>query len=51
MTNPEQYDAVVLGSGEGGKILAWSLASQVRARLHSPRQPAGSAPNRQLRYL
>ena len=26
MSNPESYDAVVIGSGEGGKYLAWHLA-------------------------
>ncbi len=26
MAEPEQYDAVVIGSGEGGKYLAWHLA-------------------------
>jgi len=26
MTQPEQYDALVVGSGEGGKYLAWHLA-------------------------
>ncbi|WP_158943510.1 NAD(P)/FAD-dependent oxidoreductase [Granulicella sp. S190] len=28
MSTPEQYDAIVIGSGEGGKYLAWHLASQ-----------------------
>ena len=28
MSNPEDYDIVVLGSGEAGKYLAWTLASQ-----------------------
>jgi len=26
VTNPEEYDPVVLGGGEGGKYLAWTLA-------------------------
>jgi pyruvate/2-oxoglutarate dehydrogenase complex dihydrolipoamide dehydrogenase (E3) component len=26
MSNPEQYDTVILGSGQGGKLLAWDLA-------------------------
>jgi pyruvate/2-oxoglutarate dehydrogenase complex dihydrolipoamide dehydrogenase (E3) component len=26
MSNPEQYNTVILGSGQGGKLLAWSLA-------------------------
>lgn len=25
MSNPEQYDTVILGSGQGGKLLAWHL--------------------------
>jgi pyruvate/2-oxoglutarate dehydrogenase complex dihydrolipoamide dehydrogenase (E3) component len=28
MSTPEQYDAIVIGSGEGGKYLAWHLGSQ-----------------------
>jgi pyruvate/2-oxoglutarate dehydrogenase complex dihydrolipoamide dehydrogenase (E3) component len=28
MSNPEQYDLVILGSGEAGKYLAWTLASE-----------------------
>jgi pyruvate/2-oxoglutarate dehydrogenase complex dihydrolipoamide dehydrogenase (E3) component len=26
MSNPEQYNTVILGSGQGGKLLAWNLA-------------------------
>ena len=28
MSRPEEYDLVVLGSGEAGKFIAWSLGSQ-----------------------
>ncbi|MBB5345631.1 dihydrolipoyl dehydrogenase family protein [Tunturibacter empetritectus] len=28
MSTPEQYDAIIIGSGEGGKYLAWHLGSQ-----------------------
>jgi pyruvate/2-oxoglutarate dehydrogenase complex dihydrolipoamide dehydrogenase (E3) component len=28
MHNPEQYDVLILGSGQGGKLLAWSLARE-----------------------
>ncbi|WP_260737100.1 dihydrolipoyl dehydrogenase family protein [Tunturiibacter lichenicola] len=28
MSTPEQYDAIVIGSGEGGKYLSWHLGSQ-----------------------
>lgn len=28
MTNVEEYDLVVLGSGEAGKYIAWTLAAQ-----------------------
>jgi len=28
MPTPEQYDAIIIGSGEGGKYLAWHLGSQ-----------------------
>ena len=26
MPQPEHFDVVILGSGQGGKLLAWSLA-------------------------
>ena len=29
MTEPKRYDAVVIGSGEGGRYLAWHLAKRV----------------------
>jgi hypothetical protein len=28
LSKPEAYDLVVLGSGEGGKYIAWTLAKQ-----------------------
>ncbi len=28
MSHPEEYDVVVLGSGEAGKYLAWTLAKK-----------------------
>jgi pyruvate/2-oxoglutarate dehydrogenase complex dihydrolipoamide dehydrogenase (E3) component len=28
MATPEQYDAIVIGSGEAGKYMAWTLAAQ-----------------------
>jgi pyruvate/2-oxoglutarate dehydrogenase complex dihydrolipoamide dehydrogenase (E3) component len=28
MSNPEQYDALIIGSGEAGKYLSWHLGSQ-----------------------
>jgi pyruvate/2-oxoglutarate dehydrogenase complex dihydrolipoamide dehydrogenase (E3) component len=27
-TNPEEYDLVVLGSGAGGKLIAWTSAQK-----------------------
>jgi len=30
MAAPERYDALVLGSGQGGKLLAWDLARSGR---------------------
>src|SRR5262245_15588956 len=33
MSQPEKYDLVVLGSGEGGKFIAWSLGSQGKRSL------------------
>jgi pyruvate/2-oxoglutarate dehydrogenase complex dihydrolipoamide dehydrogenase (E3) component len=46
MSNPEEYDVVVLGSGEAGKLLAWTLASQgKRAAVIERRYIGGSCPN------
>ena len=43
---PEFYDLVVLGSGEGGKYLAWSLARQgQRAIVIERKWIGGSCPN------
>jgi pyruvate/2-oxoglutarate dehydrogenase complex dihydrolipoamide dehydrogenase (E3) component len=45
-TNPEEYDLVVLGSGEGGKYLAWALAkSGQRALVIERKWVGGSCPN------
>ncbi|WP_074317373.1 dihydrolipoyl dehydrogenase family protein [Singulisphaera sp. GP187] len=46
MTNPENYDVVVLGSGEAGKYLAWTLASKgKRVVVIERRFIGGSCPN------
>ena len=46
MSDPEQYDVVVLGSGAGGKLLAWTLASQgKRMAVIERRYVGGSCPN------
>src|ERR1700677_440531 len=48
MTNPtpEDYDLVVLGSGEGGKYVAWALARQgKRTAVIERRWIGGSCPN------
>jgi pyruvate/2-oxoglutarate dehydrogenase complex dihydrolipoamide dehydrogenase (E3) component len=46
MAEPEDYDLVVLGSGEAGKYLAWTLASQgQRAAVIERRYLGGSCPN------
>jgi pyruvate/2-oxoglutarate dehydrogenase complex dihydrolipoamide dehydrogenase (E3) component len=43
---PEKYDALVLGSGEGGKYLAWHLAkSGRRAAVVERKLIGGSCPN------
>ena len=45
-TPPEAYDAVVLGSGEAGKYLAWALAKQgLRAVVIERKYVGGSCPN------
>ncbi len=46
MPNPENFDLVVLGSGEAGKILAWTLASQGKRSVVVERlYIGGSCPN------
>jgi pyruvate/2-oxoglutarate dehydrogenase complex dihydrolipoamide dehydrogenase (E3) component len=46
VSNPEEYDAVILGSGEAGKILGWTLASQgKRVAVIERRYIGGSCPN------
>src|SRR5262245_47524204 len=46
MATPERYDALVLGSGQGGKALAWDLARSGRHTAVVERQwIGGSCPN------
>src|SRR5580698_1297707 len=46
MSNAEQYDVVILGSGEAGKYLAWNMAaSGKRTTLIERRYIGGSCPN------
>src|SRR5262249_25411204 len=46
MSNSEEYDVVVLGSGAAGKLLAWTLASQGRrTTVIERRYVGGSCPN------
>ncbi|WP_435009332.1 dihydrolipoyl dehydrogenase family protein [Tundrisphaera lichenicola] len=46
MTNPENYDVLVLGSGAPGKLLAWTLASRgKRTAVVERRYVGGSCPN------
>lgn len=46
MSTPEEYDVVVLGSGEAGKYLAWTLASErKRVAVVEREYVGGSCPN------
>src|SRR6266540_3495077 len=46
MTQPERFETLVLGSGEGGKYLAWHIArSGRRAAVVERRWIGGSCPN------
>ena len=46
MSQPEEYDALVLGSGEAGKYIAWHLASTgSRVAVIERRYVGGSCPN------
>ena len=46
MPQPEQYDALIFGSGQGGKLLAWELARSGRKTACVERKwVGGSCPN------
>src|ERR1700678_3547819 len=46
MSTPEQYDVVVLGSGEAGKYIAWTQAKRgMRAIVVERKYIGGSCPN------
>lgn len=46
MSNPEDYDLVVLGSGVAGKLLSWTLAAQgKRVAVIERKYVGGSCPN------
>src|SRR5215467_11832206 len=46
MSQPEQYDVLVLGSGAGGKLLSWHMArSGRRTAVVERRWIGGSCPN------
>ena len=46
MVTPEVYDAAVLGSGEAGRVLAWTLAKQTKHSVVIERRYiGGSCPN------
>jgi pyruvate/2-oxoglutarate dehydrogenase complex dihydrolipoamide dehydrogenase (E3) component len=46
MSEPENYDMVVLGSGAGGKLLSWALGSQgQRVAVIERKYVGGSCPN------
>src|SRR6516165_11721759 len=45
-SHPEEYDLVVLGSGEGGKFIAWTLAKKgLKAAVIERKYIGGSCPN------
>src|SRR5579864_1571930 len=46
MTQPERFDTLILGSGAGGKLLAWHMAkSGRRTAVVERRWSGGSCPN------
>ena len=46
MSQPEQYDFLILGSGAGGKLLAWHMAGSGRRTAVVERKwIGGSCPN------
>src|SRR5437660_3479038 len=46
MSEPEKYDVLVLGSGTGGKLIAWTMASEGNRTASIERKyVGGSCPN------
>jgi pyruvate/2-oxoglutarate dehydrogenase complex dihydrolipoamide dehydrogenase (E3) component len=46
VSHPKEYDVVVLGSGEGSKYIAWTLAKQgMRVAVIERKYIGGSCPN------
>src|SRR6478736_5199783 len=46
MANPEEYDVIILGSGEPGKYLAWTLGGEgKRVAVVERKYVGGSCPN------
>jgi pyruvate/2-oxoglutarate dehydrogenase complex dihydrolipoamide dehydrogenase (E3) component len=46
MSQPEQFEVLILGSGQGGKLLAWHMArSGRRTAVVERRWIGGSCPN------
>src|SRR6516225_10435500 len=46
MSRPEQFDVLILGSGKGGKLLAWHMAQAGRrTAVVERRWVGGSCPN------
>ncbi|MBO0694530.1 MAG: FAD-dependent oxidoreductase [Verrucomicrobia bacterium] len=43
MSDPEKYDVVVLGSGTGGKLIAWTIASEGKRTASIERKYIGGA--------
>ena len=43
MSEPEKYDVVVLGSGTGGKLIAWTMASERKRTASIERKYVGGA--------
>jgi len=43
MTEPEKYDVLVLGSGTGGKLIAWTMASEGKRAASIERKYVGGA--------
>jgi pyruvate/2-oxoglutarate dehydrogenase complex dihydrolipoamide dehydrogenase (E3) component len=45
-TTPEQYDAIIIGSGEAGKWMAWHLGSQGQRVINiEDKRIGGACPN------
>ena len=47
-SQPEEYDVVVLGSGEAGKYIAWTMAKEGKRTVLIERKYVGGSPQHRM---